>query len=141
MVQNDKQETIDFLKTLPETVSLEEIIYHLIVRREIFLGLKDIKENKTIPHEQVVKEMETYMEDLKERQYSWKDWLDINPEICFNKIRIKGTRIYISLIFDFFTVGESEGAILEEYPSLTKEDIRAAMSYAAFVLYHRRILS
>lgn len=139
MVHNDKVETIEYLTSLPDTVSLEEIIYHLSVRREIFLGLKDCEEGHTIPHAQVKKELQRYMQDLEERRNQWKDRLDINPEICFNKIRIKGTRIYISVIFDMFAAGESEMTILDEYPSLTKEDIRAAMAYASFVFYHRRI--
>ncbi len=61
----------------------------------------------------------------------WKERISINPNVCHGKPCIKGTRIWVSLIVDNLAAGSSESEILEAYPSLTKEDIRAALAFAA----------
>lgn len=53
------------------------------------------------------------------------------PEICGGLPCIKGTRIYVAVILDALAEGLSTEEVLEHYPSLTKEDIRAAIAYAA----------
>lgn len=63
-----------------------------------------------------------------------KDWanrISIDPNVCHGKPCIKGTRIWVSLIVDNLAAGSSEGEILEAYPSLTRDDIKAALAYAA----------
>ncbi len=55
----------------------------------------------------------------------------LNPAICHGKACIKGTRIMVSVILDNLAEGASMEEIIEDYPSLTKEDIRAALEYAA----------
>ncbi|MBM4167188.1 MAG: DUF433 domain-containing protein [Ignavibacteria bacterium] len=67
------------------------------------------------------------------------DRISINPNICHGKACIKGTRIMVSVILDNLAEGVSEEEILKGYPSLTKEDIRAAIGYASD-LAHERIL-
>lgn len=57
--------------------------------------------------------------------------ISIDPNICFGKPCIRGTRIWVSLILDFLASGMSIKEILEEYSSLTEEDIRAAIAYGA----------
>ena len=57
--------------------------------------------------------------------------ISIDPHICFGKPCIRGTRIWVSLILDFLASGMSIKEILDEYPSLTEEDIRASISYGA----------
>lgn len=57
--------------------------------------------------------------------------ISIDPNICFGKPCIKGTRIWVSLILDFLASGMTVKEILEEYPQLTEEDIRAAIAYGA----------
>mgnify|MGYP001476248772 FL=1 len=59
------------------------------------------------------------------------DRISIDPNVCFGKPCIKGTRIWVSLILDFLASGESEIDILAAYPQLKPEDIRAAIAYAA----------
>ena len=65
------------------------------------------------------------------------DRLAIDPQVCFGKPCIKGTRIWVSLILDFLASGESEAQILAAYPQLEPEDIRAALAYAAEVARER----
>jgi len=57
--------------------------------------------------------------------------ISINPNICFGKPCIRGTRIWVSLILDFLANGMTTAEILEEYPHLSEEDIRAAIAYGA----------
>ena len=55
----------------------------------------------------------------------------VDPNICFGKPCIRGTRIWVSLILDFLASGMAIKEILNEYPPLTEEDIRAAIAYGA----------
>jgi uncharacterized protein (DUF433 family) len=57
--------------------------------------------------------------------------ISIDPNICFGKPCIRGTRIWVSLILDFMANGMSPEEILAEYPHLKIEDIRAALAYGA----------
>lgn len=57
--------------------------------------------------------------------------ISVDPEVCHGQACIKGTRIMVSIILDCLAAGMSEQTILEEYPTLTPEDIRAAVAYAA----------
>ena len=65
------------------------------------------------------------------------DRIAIDPQVCFGKPCIKGTRVWVSLILDFLASGESEAQILAAYPQLKPEDIRAALAYAAEVARER----
>jgi uncharacterized protein (DUF433 family) len=55
----------------------------------------------------------------------------IDPNICFGKACIRGTRIWVSLILDFLASGMTNEDILAEYPQLENEDIQAALAYGA----------
>ncbi|HID63853.1 MAG TPA: DUF433 domain-containing protein [Anaerolineae bacterium] len=57
--------------------------------------------------------------------------ISIDPNVCFGKPCIRGTRIWISLILDFLASGMSMEELLVEYPQLEMEDIRAAIAYGA----------
>lgn len=57
--------------------------------------------------------------------------ISVDPEVCFGKPCIRGTRIWVSLILDFLAAGMNVKEILQEYPHLTEEDIRAAIAYGA----------
>ena len=57
--------------------------------------------------------------------------ISINPEICFGKPCIKGTRIWVSMILDMLADGMTFKDILEEYPSLKEDDIKAAIAYGS----------
>jgi len=61
----------------------------------------------------------------------WRERISINPNVCHGKPRIKGTRIWVSLVVDNLAAGSTEEEVLEAYPSLTPEDIRAALAFAA----------
>ena len=57
--------------------------------------------------------------------------ITLDPKICGGKPCIRGTRIYISIILDALAEGLTPEEIIDHYPSLQVEDIRAAVAYAA----------
>ena len=57
--------------------------------------------------------------------------ISVDPNVCFGKPCIRGTRIWVSLILDFLASGMTIEEIIEEYPQLTEDDIRAAIAYGA----------
>jgi len=59
------------------------------------------------------------------------DRISVNPNICFGKPCIKGTRIWVSLILDLLASGMTNKEIFNEYPQITEEDIRACIAYGA----------
>ncbi len=62
---------------------------------------------------------------------TWKDRITTDPSVCHGKACIKGTRIMVSVILDNLAARVSQAEILQSYPTLTPEDIFAAISYAA----------
>jgi uncharacterized protein (DUF433 family) len=58
-------------------------------------------------------------------------YISIDPNIRFGKPCIKNTRIAISDILQWLASGMSHAEILEDYPSLTEDHIRAALMFAA----------
>ena len=65
--------------------------------------------------------------------------ISIDPNICFGKPCIRGTRIWVSLILDFLASGTSMEELLEEYPQLTRADILAAIAYGAEMTRERYV--
>lgn len=57
--------------------------------------------------------------------------ISIDPNVCFGKPCVRGTRIWVSLLLDLLASGITIEEVLEEYPYLTKEDILAAIAYGA----------
>ncbi len=55
----------------------------------------------------------------------------VDPAVCAGKPCIRGTRIYIAIILDALAEGLTPEEIVDHYPSLQTEDIRAAVAYAA----------
>ena len=54
-----------------------------------------------------------------------------DPNVCFGKPCIRGTRIWVSLILDMLASGLDARQVLAEYPQLHEEDVRAAIAYGA----------
>jgi len=62
-----------------------------------------------------------------------------DPKVMTGKAVIRGTRITVELIVRMLSEGVSQEAILQEYPRLATEDIRAALAYAADVLADEQV--
>jgi uncharacterized protein (DUF433 family) len=61
----------------------------------------------------------------------WRERIAIDPKICHGKACIKGTRVMVASILDNLAEGISRDEILKSFPSLSAEDIQAAVAYAA----------
>jgi uncharacterized protein (DUF433 family) len=61
----------------------------------------------------------------------WSDRIAAVPEICHGKPCVRGTRILVSVVLDNLAEGMSPGEIVQEYPPLVLDDVRAAIAYAA----------
>jgi uncharacterized protein (DUF433 family) len=57
-----------------------------------------------------------------------------DPKVCHGKPVFKGTRIMVWQVLEMLAAGEKVNDILKSYPSLTKEMIEEALSYAAEIL-------
>jgi uncharacterized protein (DUF433 family) len=57
--------------------------------------------------------------------------ISIHPDICNGRPVIAGTRILVQTVMEFLGAGDSIEDVLEEYPSLTPEDIYSCMQFAA----------
>lgn len=55
----------------------------------------------------------------------------IDPQVVHGRAHIKGTRVRVSDVLSHLAVGDSEADILEFFPYLTADDIRACLEYAA----------
>lgn len=65
----------------------------------------------------------------------WQDRISIDPQVCHRKPCIKGTRIMVSILLDYLKAGEPFDEIRRQYPTVTEEDIRAALAYAAWLAH------
>jgi uncharacterized protein (DUF433 family) len=55
----------------------------------------------------------------------------INPDVCNGKPVIRGTRVTAQTVLEFLAAGDSVEDVLDEYPSLTLEDVQACLDYAS----------
>ena len=69
----------------------------------------------------------------------WRERISVDPTVCHGKPCIRGTRIFISIILDNLAAGISTDEILASYPSLERQDIMAALAYAAELAHERTV--
>lgn len=73
-------------------------------------------------------------------QETWEQHIEINRKIMLGKPVIRGTRIPVEIILRKLAQNISLAEILRDYPKLTKQDIQAALAYAAAVLSEEEVL-
>jgi uncharacterized protein (DUF433 family) len=60
----------------------------------------------------------------------------INPDICNGLPTIEGTRITAQTVLEFLSAGDTIEDVLDEYPSLFREDVLACLAYSARLMKH-----
>ncbi len=60
---------------------------------------------------------------------NWQEYIISDSGILTGKPTIKGTRISIELILELFSLGWTEKQILDSYPSVSADSLRAVFSY------------
>jgi uncharacterized protein (DUF433 family) len=68
------------------------------------------------------------------------DRIELDPNVMLGKPVIRGTRIPVELLLRKLAEGASEQDLLDAYPRLQPEDIRAAMAYAADAVAHEETI-
>jgi uncharacterized protein (DUF433 family) len=61
----------------------------------------------------------------------WREHITVDQDVCHGKTCIRGTRVMVSVILDNLAVGQTTEEILESYPSVRRDDVQAAVAYAA----------
>jgi len=61
------------------------------------------------------------------------DYIVIDSEICHGKPTFRGTRVMVWQVLEMLEADVSVKEIIEDFPSLTKEHIKAALHYAASI--------
>ena len=65
-----------------------------------------------------------------DRSIDVSERVSVDPKVLVGKPVIRGTRIPVSLILNLVAHGASFAEIIDDYPILSEEDIRAALLYA-----------
>jgi uncharacterized protein (DUF433 family) len=66
--------------------------------------------------------------------------ITIDSDLCNGKPTIRGKRITVQTIMEFLSAGESEQEILNQFPSLEREDIQACLIFASKLMNHKYAL-
>ena len=70
---------------------------------------------------------------------NWRDRITIDPQVLVGKPVVKGTRVAVELIVDLLAAGWTQDQILDSYPTLRAEDVRACLAYASELLHNERV--
>ncbi len=72
---------------------------------------------------------------------SFEEIITIDPDVCNGKPTIRHKRISVQTILDFLSNGDSIEEILDNYPTLTKDDIYACLKFATNLMEHNYIVA
>jgi len=61
----------------------------------------------------------------------WRERIVCDPDILVGKPAVKGTRLSVELILGWLAQGWAHETLLDAYPQLTRDDILAALAFAA----------
>lgn len=71
---------------------------------------------------------------------AWSAHITSDPQILGGKPVVRGTRLAVDLLLELFGAGWTQAQVLENYPGLTDESLKAVFAYAAEVLREEVIL-
>lgn len=69
----------------------------------------------------------------------WREHIVIDPELLGGKPALKGTRLSVEFVLELMAAGWGREEMLEEYPTLTEQGVRAALAYAAEAMRTERV--
>ena len=62
---------------------------------------------------------------------NWHEYISVDPNICHGQACITGTRVMVTVILDNLAAGLTTKEIVESYPSLSADAVKAVLYYAA----------
>ena len=68
----------------------------------------------------------------------WSCRIHADPGILLGKPVVRGTRLAVELLLGLYAAGWNDAMILESYPQLTADDLRAVFAYAAECVSEKR---
>ena len=71
----------------------------------------------------------------------WQGYIHSDPEVLLGKPVVKGTRLAVDFLLGLFAAGWTPDQILENYPTLTPEVLRAVFAFAAETLQDESLYS
>jgi uncharacterized protein (DUF433 family) len=74
-----------------------------------------------------------------EGSMSWRDRIELDPEVLVGKPVVRGTRLAVEFVLEMIASGVSEQEVLANYPRLTHDDILACVAYAAEAIKSERV--
>lgn len=69
----------------------------------------------------------------------WRNRIKIDPEVCHGKACIAGTRVIVDVVVSYLANGDMIEQVLESFPSISLEDVYAALHYAALMTRWREV--
>ena len=70
---------------------------------------------------------------------NWQDRIIVDANVLVGKPVVRGTRISVELVIDLLAAGWTSEQILDSYPSLAAQDIRACLAYAGELLPSEKV--
>ncbi len=78
--------------------------------------------------------------DMEDAQTNaWRDRITVDPQVCHGQACIAGTRVLVTVLLDNLAAGRTPEQVAADYPALSIEDVRAAISYAAELAHERTV--
>jgi uncharacterized protein (DUF433 family) len=59
--------------------------------------------------------------------------ISLDPNVCHGQPCIRGTRVLVSVLLDELAGGATPAELVEDFPTITEADVRAAIAYGAWL--------
>jgi uncharacterized protein (DUF433 family) len=70
---------------------------------------------------------------------NWREHISVDPTVCHGKACVRGTRILVAVVLANLAEGRTPQEIIDDYPGLTSDSIRATIAYAAELAQERHL--
>ena len=70
---------------------------------------------------------------------NWKEYIHSDAEVLSGKPVVKGTRLSVEFLLDLFAAGWTEKQVLDNYPTLTPQSLRAVFAFAAECMHEEAL--
>lgn len=79
--------------------------------------------------------------ELEDEEFPWRDYIERRPGVMVGKPVFKGTRLTVEHVLQELANGMTWQALIQSYPNLTSERIKAALHFAAWLSREHRLKS
>ena len=70
---------------------------------------------------------------------NWRERITVDPHVLVGKPVVRNARIAVELVVDLLAAGWTQEQVLDSYPRLTAEDVRACLAYASDLLHSEKV--